>query len=95
MTILKGKIKRTALFTQEEKVEILAAIDTFSKHDVDELESIIDEYDRKYKKIVTTFRQNMFDELDRIQKQTSPENLEHMKKAIEKIKSGLSVVTST
>lgn len=94
MKTLKQKIRDTQLFVPEEKVEILAAIDTFSEHDIQELESIVDEYDAKYKGILSTFRQNMFEELERIQKQTSPEKLAQMKHATEKIKSGLTVVTS-
>ncbi len=95
MNDLKYKIKNTSLFTPEEKVEILTALDTFSEHDVKELESIIDEYDGKYKNILQTFRQNMFEELESIEKKTPPEKLAQMKQAIEKIKSGLTVVTTS
>lgn len=95
MSNLKQKIKRTALFTSDEKVEILAAIDTFSDSDITELESIIDEYDGKYKEILSTFRKNMFEELDSIQAKTPKNTVMQMEQAIDQIKSGLNVVTSS
>lgn len=94
MSDLKQKIKNTALFIPEEKVDILAAIDTFSDNDILELESIIDEYDGTYKGMLSTFRKSMFEELDSIQAKTSKDKLSQMKQAIDKIKSGLDVVTT-
>ncbi len=94
MSNLKQKIKNTALFLPEEKVDILVAIDTFSENDILELESIIDEYDGTYKGILSTFRKSMFEELDSIQAKTSKAKLSQMKQAIDKVKSGLDVVTT-
>ena len=94
MSNLKQKIKQTALFTPDEKVEILTAIDNFSELDSKELESIIDEYDSTFKGTLSTFRKNMYEELDSIQAKTSKDKLSQMKQAIDKIKSGLDVVTT-
>lgn len=94
MNVLKRKIQKTALFTPDEKAEILGAFDTFPDSDIRELESIIDAYDAKYVKILATFRQNMSEELDTIQAKTPPEKVSQMRKAIAQIRNGLNVVTT-
>jgi hypothetical protein len=86
---LKQKIKNTALFSADEKVEILAAIDTFSQGDLTELTDIVDEYDRAYADITHTFKHNMLDELESIKKNVKSGDRAHMEAAIEKISSGL------
>ena len=90
MVDLKQKIKNTALFTSDEKVEILVALDTFSESDTAQLEDIVDEYDRKFVQITHTFKQNMMSELDAIEKKSA-----NMHDAVEKIKSGLNAVVAT
>lgn len=94
MTDLNHKIKNTALFTPEEKIEILTAIDTFSQSDKTQLGDIIDEYDHKFAGILSNFKQNMISQLSEIEKKTSKANLSRMREAVEKIKSGLDVVAA-
>lgn len=94
MVNLKQKIKKTTLFAPDEKVDILTSIDTFSQHDLTELESILDEYDDKCKEILVTFRQNMVQELDNIQKNSPNGGKAQMKEAVKKIKSGLDVIVA-
>jgi hypothetical protein len=94
MQDLKQKIQHTALFTPEEKVEILANIDTFSPSDIQGLTSIVDEYDAKHAQIVTTFKENMLSELDAIGKNASPDRAQKMQAAVEQIRSGIAAITS-
>lgn len=95
MNDLKQKVKNTALFTSDEKIEILASVDTFSDSDKAQLGDIVDEYDREYVKIMSNFKQCMVSELDSIEKKTSPADLARMHEAVAKIKSGLDVVTTS
>lgn len=95
MNTLAHKIQKTALFSLEEKVDILAALHTFSAHDTQELESIIDEYDGKYQQILQTFRKNMSDELDAIYSKTLSNNKNSMKRVVDEIKVGISAVTNS
>lgn len=94
MNGLKQKIKYTALFTPEEKIEILVAIDTFSQSDTKQLTDIVDEYDRKFAIILSIFKQNMNTKLDEIEQSTSPDNAAQMRDAVSKIKSGLDVIAA-
>ena len=95
MNDLKQKVKNTALFTPDEKIEILASIDTFSDSDKAQLGDIVDEYDREYVKIMANFRQSMVSELDSIVKKTPPADLARMHEAVAKIKSGLDVISTS
>ena len=89
MNVLAQKVKNTALFTPDEKVEILAAIDTFSDSDKAQLTDIVEEYDRKFDNITATFKQNMINHLDDMEKKMPQGNMEKFREAIKKIKSGL------
>lgn len=92
MNQLKQKIQATALFTPQEKIDILVAVETFSDADKTKLEAIIDEYDAKYKTITQTFKTNMLGELDGIVKDAKPEDKDRITASAEKIKSGLNAV---
>ena len=94
MNTLKLKIKNTALFTPEEKIEVLAGIDTFTESDKTQLADIVDEYDRKFAVILSTFKRNMIAELDTIEKNTPKTGASRMREAVDKIKSGLDVVAA-
>lgn len=89
MNALAQKVKNTALFTPDEKVEILAAIDTFSDSDKNELSDIVDEYDREFSNITANFKQNMVNHLDQMQTNSPQGSTEKFREAVEKIKSGL------
>jgi len=92
MKDLAQKIKNTALFSSDEKVEILASIETFSDSDKLQLADIVDEYDRKFSDILSTFKQNMNSKLDEMEKTTSPASVDTMREAVGKIRSGLDAI---
>lgn len=92
MNDLKQKIKNTALFAPDEKIDILAAIDTFSQSDITELESIVDEYDAKYHDIMHTFKANMMGELDSMLAKAKPGSKPKLSEAVEKIRSGFTAI---
>lgn len=95
MNDLNIKIKNTALFSQDEKIEILAAVDTFSEGDKAQLADIIDEYDKKFIDITNTFKQHMIDELCTIEKSNTSIDTKQMKDAVEKIKLGLNMIIAS
>ena len=92
MNNLKQKIKNTALFAPDEKIDILVAIDTFSASDITELESIVDEYDAKYRDIMQTFKTNMVSELDMMVTKAKPESKVRISEAVDKMKKGFTAV---
>ena len=92
MSDLAKQIKFTTLFTSEEKLEILASLDTFSESDRSQLAEIVAEYDQKFDSILTTFKQNMNSKLDEMEKKTPPASLGLMREAVGKIKSGLDAI---
>lgn len=92
MSDLAKQVKFTTLFTSDEKIEILASLDTFSHADREQLADIISEYDQQFDSILATFKQNMNTKLDEMEKNTSPANVIAMREAVEKIKSGLDAI---
>jgi len=92
MSDLAKQIKFTTLFTSDEKIDILASLDTFSESDRKQLADIVVEYDQKFDLILTTFKQNMNSKLDEMEKSTSPANVDTMREAVGKIKSGLDAI---
>lgn len=88
MNLLKQKIKETTLFDAEDKINILAAIDTFPASDLSELERIIDEYDQKRNKIVGSFRDSMLKTLDSIVLNAKPEDRARIHAATDQIRLG-------
>lgn len=94
MDPLKQKIKETQLFTPQEKIDILASIDTIGDEDQKKLTAIIDEYDAKHKTITQTFKTNVLGELDGIVKDAKPEDKDRIAASAEKIKSGLASIAS-
>ena len=65
MKTVQQKIRDTVLFIPEEKVEILVAFESFSQLDREQLEDIIDEYDKEYQNITKKFKDAMFQELEK------------------------------
>lgn len=92
MSDLIQKVKNTALFTSDEKVEILSAMATFSESDREQLGGIISEYDQQFNLILKTFKQNMNSKLDEMEKTTSPASVDTMREAVGKIRSGLDAI---
>lgn len=89
--MLKQKIAKTHLFAEYEKVEILSQLDEYSEQDKKTLEDVLDEYDIKYKGVMSSFRSRMIEELDGIVKK-SPMN-SNVITATETIKRGILSLT--
>lgn len=66
MQNLKLKIKNTTLFSDEDKIAILAAVDTYEESDVKSLERIIDEFDQTYRSAVSEYKKVVFETLDKV-----------------------------
>lgn len=94
MDKLKLKIKNTTLFDDEDKVNILTALETFSVSELKELESVVDEFDAKYLGIVSEYQSKVLAELDGIVADATPEDKDRLTKAAGLIKSGLNDVLS-
>ena len=92
MQNIKQKIKNTTLFSDEEKVDILAAIDTYSHKDVIHIEAIIDEYDISRVQAGNAYRTEVFNALDTIVKQAKPVDIKRIKNATENIRHGLDTI---
>ena len=61
---LKQKIKQTAVLSDEDKIEILAAMDGYEEADLTALEKIVDEYDAVHVKAVTQYKAAVYQTLD-------------------------------
>ncbi|MBI3560037.1 hypothetical protein HY087_02840 [Candidatus Gottesmanbacteria bacterium] len=92
MDPLKKKIQETMLFAPQEKIDILASLDTISSNDKTKLEAIIDEYDAKYTKITQTFKTNVLGELDGIVRDAKSKDKDRITASAGKIKSGLASI---
>ncbi len=86
---LKLKIKQTTLFTDQEKIEFLLAVDSFSQKDQHELSDIIDEYDAKHANITQQFKDNILAELTAIENDADANDKEKITSATQKIRNGL------
>jgi len=79
MQNLKQKVKETTLFSDEDKIAILAAIDGYPAEETTQLEAIIDEFDITYRAAVSEYKTSVYGVLDTIAQ----------KKAASTIKSGV------
>ena len=66
MQHLKQKIKETTLFSDEDKIAILAAMDSYEVSDRNALEKIIDEFDQTYRQSVAEYKKAVGTTLDTI-----------------------------
>lgn len=89
MQSLKHKIKNTTLFSDEDKIAVLAAIDTYPESDTKALEGIIDEFDNTYAKSVSDYKKAVYGVLDGITAKQKPEDIPRMQGAAAKIKQGV------
>ncbi|MBI5620563.1 hypothetical protein HY949_02175 [Candidatus Gottesmanbacteria bacterium] len=94
MDTLKKKVQETKLFTDKEKIDILADFDAITAGDRMKLEEIIDEYDAKYKAATGTFASHINEELDRIEKDAGPQDADRIRASTAKIRTGLTDVLS-
>lgn len=86
MNDLKQKIKNSTLLSDEDKIAVLAAIDTYSESDTKALEGIIDEFDRTYTQSVADYKKAVYETLDGIVAKQKPEDAPRMQTATAQIK---------
>ena len=91
---LKQKIKETALFSDEDKIAILAAVDTYSGEDAKALETIIDEFDTNYKSAISEYKKSVYGVLDQIVGKAKLVEKKRMETAVSTIKTGVDVILS-
>lgn len=89
MQVLKLKIKNTTLLSDEDKVAVLAAIDTYQRSDTEALGKIIDEFDKTHSQSVAEYKKNVYDVLDSIAANQKPSDAPRMKSSVDQIKSGI------
>ena len=92
MQALKQKIKETTLFGDEDKIAILAAVDTYSAADTKALEQIIDEFDEKYRASVSEYKKSVYGVLDQIISKAKPQDTARFQSAASAIRSGVDAI---
>ncbi|MEK7533529.1 MAG: hypothetical protein AAB542_03785 [Patescibacteria group bacterium] len=89
MQELKHKIQHTTLFSDEDKIAILAAVDTYSADDVKALEAIIDEFDTKHQEAVSEYKKSVYGVLDTIVAKASFSDKKRFQNATSDIRTGV------
>lgn len=89
MQALKHKIQHTTLFSDEDKIAILAAVDTYSADDTKALEAIIDEFDAKHTAAISEYKSSVYGVLDDIVKKANPQDKKRFQSAASDVKGGL------
>lgn len=88
---IKQKIKCTGLFSQTEKIELLAGIDELSPESILGLERTIDDYDQSIEELKNDFANQIGAQLDQLSLQT--DNIDSQT-AITKLKEGFGKILS-
>ncbi len=86
---LKQKIANTLLFDDEDKIAILAAVDTYSADDVKALGGIIEEFDNKHQEAVSEYKKSVYGVLDTIVAKASPSDKKRFQNAASDVRSGV------
>ena len=89
MQALKHKIQHTTLFSDEDKVAILIAVDTYSADDIKALEGIIDEFDTKHQDAVSEYKKSVYGVLDTIVAKASPTDKKRFQNASSDVRTGV------
>lgn len=89
MQTLKQKIKQTSLLSDEDKIAILVAVDTYLESETKTLENIIDEFDRTYAQSVVDYKKAVYGVLDGIAANRKPDDAPRMQAATAQIKQGV------
>ena len=92
MQSLKHKIQHTTLFSDEDKIAILAAVDTYSSEDTKALEVIIDEFDAKHKAAISEYKSSVYGVLDDIVKKANPQDKKRFQNASSTIRTGVDML---
>jgi len=86
---LKQKIKDTTVVTDEDKIAILAAVDTYASADIKALEGIIDEFDMVHSKAVSEYKKSVSEVLHDIVIKSSLADQKKLQRAASLVQSGL------
>lgn len=89
MQALKHKIQHTTLFSDEDKIAILAAVDTYAADDIKALEAIVDEFDAKHQEAVSEYKKSVYGVLDTIIAKASPADKKRFQNAASDVRSGV------
>ncbi len=89
MQALKHKIQHTTLFSDDDKIAILAAVDTYTAEDVKALEGIIDEFDEKHQEAISEYKKSVYGVLDTIVAKANPSDKKRFQNAAADVRSGL------
>lgn len=89
MQQLKHKIQHTTLFSDEDKIAILAAVDTYSPEDIKALEGIIDEFDAKHSQAISEYKKSVHGVLDTIVVKVSPADKKRFQNAASDVRAGV------
>lgn len=92
MHSLKQKIKETTLFSDEDKIAILAAVDTYPAEDAKRLEAIVDEFDATYRAAVSEYKSSVYDVLDDVVTKANPQDKQRFQAAAATIRSGIDLL---
>lgn len=89
---LKQKIKDTVLFSDEDKIVILIAVDRYSAEDIKALEAIIDEFDDKHQEAISEYKKSVYGVLDDIVQKAKPQDKKRFQDASSTIRSGVDML---
>lgn len=92
MQQLKQKIKDTTLFSDEDKIAILAAVDSYASDDISALEAIIDEFDTKHKEATSEYKSSVYGVLGQIVENAKPQEKKRFHHAASTIRSGVDML---
>lgn len=92
MQQVKQKIKDTTLFSDEDKISILAAMDRYAKDDITKLEAIIDEFDAAHRLAISEYKKSINKVLDEIVSKATPDDATRLKTASSTIQSGVDML---
>ncbi len=86
---LKQKIANTTLFSDEDKVSIMAALETYDASDLESLEAIIDEFDARHQEAVSEYKSSVYEALNEIVKKAAPSDKQRFQNAASDIRAGV------
>lgn len=89
MEQLKHKIQNTNLFSDEDKIAILVAIDTYEESDRTKLEAIIDEFDAAQKTAVSEYKKSVDMVLNSVVEKAKPLDKKRFQSAAGSIRQGV------
>lgn len=89
MQALKQKIQHTSLFSDEDKIAILAAVDGYTPEDIKALEGIVDEFDTKHREAISEYKKSVATVLAGVVAKAAPSDQIKFKEAASLVQSGV------